>query len=204
MEEAFKFWTEHSERNWLVSLLLAVLGVPPNERNFIGRWNITTSADEYLRTSQQVLVTLQEKVVASLGGEDRWGLRESGIDELIQSIVEKGGSVELAAQQRKVLWLDPKFAGGLGLEPTFPDPAEAAVAPPEECQDTDECCSPSDCGASTDVMGAGFPWLMCSAPKMCGHCAASYMISRANIAGGLARTSLCLKLRKEMTPSSFK
>ncbi|CAK9056210.1 Uncharacterized protein SCF082_LOCUS30318 [Durusdinium trenchii] len=118
-------------------------GVPPNERNFIGRWNITTSADEYLRTSQQVLVTLQEKVVASLGGEDRWGLRESGIDELIQSIVEKGGSVELAAQQRKVLWLDPKFAGGLGLEPTFPDPAEAAVAPPEECQDTDECCSPS-------------------------------------------------------------
>ena len=70
-EAAFSFWTEHSERNWLVSLL-AALRVPPDDRKFIGRWLAASAADEYLRTAQQVVVHLQEKLVCALKGEDRY------------------------------------------------------------------------------------------------------------------------------------
>ena len=41
-EAALSFWTEHSKRNWLNSHL-AVIGVPQCERDFIGRWRITSS-----------------------------------------------------------------------------------------------------------------------------------------------------------------
>ena len=44
-EAALSFWTEQSERNWLNSHL-AVIGVPQCERDFKGRWRITSSADE--------------------------------------------------------------------------------------------------------------------------------------------------------------
>ena len=35
--DVLSFWTEHSERNWLVSVL-ASLGVPREKRDFVGRW----------------------------------------------------------------------------------------------------------------------------------------------------------------------
>eukprot|EP00435_Cladocopium_sp_Y103_P023724 s2642_g5.t1 len=141
-EEAFHFWTEHSERNWLVSLL-AVLGVRQPERNFIGRWSITSSADEYLRTSQQVLIGLQEQLVEALRGPDKWGLREAGLDDLAQHIVNKGGSAATAEMQRRLLLLDPAFAPGLGVQPASWEPVD--VLPPaadDEAVDPHQLASP--------------------------------------------------------------
>ena len=43
------FWSEHSECNWLVSMLAAI-GVERAERDFVGRWGVS-SGDEYLRTA---------------------------------------------------------------------------------------------------------------------------------------------------------
>ena len=37
--DPLRYWKEHSERNWLVSML-AALGVPPDEREFVGRWQV--------------------------------------------------------------------------------------------------------------------------------------------------------------------
>ena len=106
-EAAFSFWTEHSERNWLVSLL-AALGVPHDDRKFIGRWLATSAADEYLRTAQQVIVNLQEKLVCALKGEDRWDLRNTGLEELTDRIKENGDT-DLAKLQQQLLYLHPRW-----------------------------------------------------------------------------------------------
>ena len=45
--DTLAFWTEHSERNWLVSIL-ALLGVQREKRDFfVGRWRVVTASDEY-------------------------------------------------------------------------------------------------------------------------------------------------------------
>ena len=37
--DPLRFWTEHSERNWLVSIL-SMLDVPRDQRDFVGRWSV--------------------------------------------------------------------------------------------------------------------------------------------------------------------
>ena len=64
-EAALSFWTEHSERNWLNSHL-AVIGVPQSERDFIGRWRVTSSSDEYQRLAQRVVINAQEQLLINL------------------------------------------------------------------------------------------------------------------------------------------
>ena len=49
IEHVGAFWSEHSERNWMVSMLAAI-GVERAERDFVGRWGVS-SGDEYLRTA---------------------------------------------------------------------------------------------------------------------------------------------------------
>ena len=50
-EECPRFWSEHSERNWLI-YLLAGLGVPCEQRDFVGRWHAASSSDEYIHTAK--------------------------------------------------------------------------------------------------------------------------------------------------------
>ena len=45
-EESLRFWTEQSERNWLVSLL--AVGVPREQRDFVGHWHAASSSDEHI------------------------------------------------------------------------------------------------------------------------------------------------------------
>lgn len=116
-EAAFSFWTEHSERNWLVSLL-AALGVPHDDRKFIGRWLATSAADEYLRTAQQVIINLQEKLVCALKGEDRWDLRNTGLEELTDRIKENGDT-DLAKLQQQLLYLHPRWGAELHVQQTL-------------------------------------------------------------------------------------
>ena len=74
------FWKEHTERNWFNSLLAAI-EVSKELRDYVGRWHISSS-DEHLRTAQQVVVGLQEKLVNYFCGPDRWDLRVAGLDAL--------------------------------------------------------------------------------------------------------------------------
>ena len=52
--DAVSFWTAHSERNWLVSILAAA-GVPREQREFIGRWRASSSSEEYVRSARFIV-----------------------------------------------------------------------------------------------------------------------------------------------------
>ena len=128
-EAAFKFWTEHSERNWLNSLS-AALSFPAEERNMVGRWGVSSSADDYLRTAQQVIVSLQEKLVVCLRGEDRWDLRHAGLEELKQHLQDHNVGTAIASRQCKLLSLDAAPSFGMPAPATFavpPNPPAAIV-----------------------------------------------------------------------------
>ena len=138
VEAAFKFWTEHSERNWLNSLS-AALGFPAEERSMVGRWGVSSSADDYLRTAQQVIVSLQEKLVVSLRGENRWDLRHAGLEELKQHLHDHNVGMAIASQQCKLLSLDAASSLIMPAPTTFtvpPDPP-AATDEDEEVDVTD-------------------------------------------------------------------
>ena len=88
----FKFlenlWVEHSERNWLNSHP-AVIGVPQSERDFIGRWRITSSADEYQRLAQRVVINAQEQLLTYFADNDKWNLGHAGLEELAQFLRQR-------------------------------------------------------------------------------------------------------------------
>ncbi|CAE8620642.1 unnamed protein product [Polarella glacialis] len=93
--QALLFWTDHSERNVLTSVA-ALLNVPKSERDFLGRWS-PDGSDDYLRTSRQMVRTVQAQVAQGIrdsfvaGGldlEERLGdnglfeyLRNRGVNE---------------------------------------------------------------------------------------------------------------------------
>ena len=78
----------------------------------------TSAADEYLRTAQQVIVNLQEKLVCALKGEDRWDLRNAGLEELADRIKENG-DIALAKLQQQLLYLQLRWAAELHVQQTF-------------------------------------------------------------------------------------
>ena len=59
-----RYWTEHSERNFLDSLA-AVLGVHRSQRSFIGRWAASTT-DDYVRTARHIVNNIQNSVAENL------------------------------------------------------------------------------------------------------------------------------------------
>ena len=62
-DAAAVFWKEHSERNWFNSLLAAI-EVSKELRDYVGRRHVSSS-DEYARTAQQVVVSLQESLLTT-------------------------------------------------------------------------------------------------------------------------------------------
>ena len=60
------FWGEHSYRNWLPSVA-ATLGYSKTQRDYLGRWAAEES-NEYVRTSQQIIQTLQQEIADKLRG----------------------------------------------------------------------------------------------------------------------------------------
>ena len=75
------YWTEHSDRNWLNSLLAAI-GVSPQERNYVGRWQVGASVDEYMRTAKRVIFGLQERLISHFLQSEDLALRSAGLEEL--------------------------------------------------------------------------------------------------------------------------
>ena len=75
--KAARFWSEHSDRAGLDSWT-AALGVAQSERNFLGRWAASGSADSYVRTALRVVENLQRLAAtkareAYAGGPDFFG-----------------------------------------------------------------------------------------------------------------------------------
>lgn len=79
--DALSFWTEHSERNWLNSVL-AALEVPREQRDFLGRWRASSSCDEYIRSARIIVMKLQSKAVNGLRRDKTGELRFLGVTEL--------------------------------------------------------------------------------------------------------------------------
>lgn len=123
------FWTEHSERNWLVSVLASV-GVPREKRDYVGRWRAVSASDEYVRTAQFLVVSLQEEALRGLAHDERWNLRNGGLEDLKAFLLDRDLSPSDAAEQVRVLQLPVRWSG-LPVLPAAGDLA-AVPAPVEE------------------------------------------------------------------------
>ena len=98
-EESLRFWSEHSERNWLVSLLVD-LGVPREQRDFV---HAASSSDEYIRTSREIVLQLQKTAVLGLAGNTE--LCRAGIDDLLDFLQSQGYPEKVRRAQEKKLLL---------------------------------------------------------------------------------------------------
>ena len=108
LPEVRTFWKEHSERNWLTSLL-ALCGVSADLRNYVGRWHIASSADEYLRTAKRVIHGMQEQLMNTVCGDDVWDLRNVGLDELHAYLTDREVPTEQADLLCQQLHLGPAW-----------------------------------------------------------------------------------------------
>ena len=101
---SLSFWTEHSERNWLASIL-AALGVPREKRDYVGRWRVISASDEYIRTAQFLVISLQEEALRGLAQDERWNLRNGSLDDLSLFLVDRGVSQDDAQKEVRALQL---------------------------------------------------------------------------------------------------
>ena len=113
--DTLAFWTEHSERNWLVSVLTS-LGVPSEQRDFVGRWRVVTASDEYVRTAQHAVITLQEEALEGVRKDTRWNLVNGGLDDLAVFLKDRGVDCAASSAQLALLQLDPDAGVRLGAE----------------------------------------------------------------------------------------
>ena len=145
-EAALSFWTEHSERNWLNSHL-AVIGVPQCERDFIGRWRITSSADEYQRLAQRVVINAQEQLLTYFAGNDKWDLSHAGVQELEQFLRQRHVPEALITAQCLQLQLPAQWCSRVP-EPMAPAPVLPEPAPVQACDNSQVENPAEDAGQS--------------------------------------------------------
>ena len=107
---SLSFWTEHSERNWLASIL-AALGVPREKRDYVGRWRVISASDEYIRTAQFLVISLQEEALRGLTQDERWNLRNGNLDDLNLFLVDRGVSQDDAQREVRALQLPTQWHG---------------------------------------------------------------------------------------------
>ena len=145
-EAALSFWTEHSERNWLNSHL-AVIGVPQCERDFIGRWRITSSADECHRLAQRVVINAQEQLLTYFAGNDKWDLSHAGVQELEQFLRQRHVPEALITAQCNQLQLPAQWCSRVP-EPMAPAPVLPEPAPVQACDNSQVENPAEDAGQS--------------------------------------------------------
>lgn len=86
------FWTEHSPRNLLPSILIQ-LDVEKSRRDLVGRWS-PTGADDYARTYRSVVRRLQEITTVAFRSSDK-RLEESDVlDRMSTFLTDKTGMEE--------------------------------------------------------------------------------------------------------------
>eukprot|EP00435_Cladocopium_sp_Y103_P034677 s3830_g9.t1 len=119
LPELVRHWTEHSERNWLVSMAAAT-GIGREERQMLGRWAVRESSDEYVRSAQRIVAMIQCTLLEKLRMDREWDLRNSGLDavrEFLCGINYEAGSIDkqMARLEIPEVWvpaeLDASFLG---------------------------------------------------------------------------------------------
>ena len=107
---------------WEITVsLLAMMEVPRDQRDFVGRWSAASSSDEYLRTARQLVMRLQERAAVALEQPAAHDLRFAGIEELLAFLRKQG--LDIAEQTDfksccnwiSLGWLPCKSAMGLSL-----------------------------------------------------------------------------------------
>ena len=99
---ALRFWSEHSDRAGC-SGWLAALGVPADQRGLLGRWAVTSTADNYVRVAVRVVENLQNLAARAArhaynGGPDYFG-EEAVLEDLRRFLLTKGVGAEAANAQ---------------------------------------------------------------------------------------------------------
>ena len=136
MPEALAYWTEHSDRNWLNSLLAAI-GVSPQERNYVGRWQVEASVDEYMRTAKRVIFGLQERLISHFLQSEDLALRSAGLEELESHLLLREVSKVAASGQIEKLRVPRHW------QPVVPTPEKVeALTIPEVIEEEPEPESP--------------------------------------------------------------
>ena len=102
LEVATLFWSEHSDRagcsGWLASL-----GVPADQRGFLGRWAVSNTADHYVRVAVRAVENLQVLAAKAArkafhGGPGCYG-EETVLEDLRAFLHSKGVHAEEASSQ---------------------------------------------------------------------------------------------------------
>ena len=142
--EATLYWTEHSDRAGVTSWLGA-LGVPKEQRDFLGRWALSSMADRYARTATRIVENLQILAARAArevlnGGPDLFGEEET-LEGLRAFLKKKGVDEEAAQRQLDLLTLadtsrqiPPNALQALQAQPARPQPAPAGLpsTPPSQ------------------------------------------------------------------------
>ena len=138
LPELYKLWTEHSERNCIVSLA-AASGVPREERQMLGRWAVKESGDEYVRSAQRIVARIQCDLLERLRSDREWDLRHAGLEEVREHITKANYDADSIRRQMEKLEM-PEVWTPVGSDGTFlglirrPD----GVKPDEMGQDVPE------------------------------------------------------------------
>ena len=134
LEVATRFWSEHSDRagcsGWLASL-----GVASDQRGFLGRWAVASTADHYVRVAVRVVENLQVLAARAArksfrNGPDFFG-EEAVLEELRSFLLQKGVFEDETSAQIRVLTsanasLPIPFDPKAGLQDAQEDAEDAA------------------------------------------------------------------------------
>ena len=102
--------------------MAAAIEIPSDSRDFLGRWNLRTQGDEYVRTARQVVTDIQVRVSNAIRARDP-RLDESDLSTKVGEIIlDKGYPVE------QVTAFAACLAQGAPMAP-------AAILPPFEAVD---------------------------------------------------------------------
>eukprot|EP00435_Cladocopium_sp_Y103_P019633 s6042_g4.t1 len=110
------FYSGHSARNFLTSIAAAI-GFSRDERSFLGRWSMgMVSAEEYVRTSRQVVFRIQKAVNRCLvEGKDEAYFEDEAIQRLCDAAESSGANPNRIRKRHSLMsmWTGRHCLGGV-------------------------------------------------------------------------------------------
>ena len=138
---AGRAWSEHSERCWMATVA-ALLNIPREKREFLGRWRVACCSDEYLRSARSIVRQLQRDIVAGVLGDLSGEVKSIGLSDLELHLRQAGEPESVVKDQLSLLdvgrWSAPppvesfEAPGGAALPAKESDNESAASLSSEE------------------------------------------------------------------------
>ena len=151
LPELYKLWTEHSERNWIVSMA-AASGIPREERQMLGWWAVKESSDEYIRSAQRIVARIQCTLLEKLRADREWDLRNSGLDEVKEYITKIKYDADSISGQMYKLEMPEAWTPVAEDEPHQSPLAKPHAAEPEEPGQRQDEPQPEESKSLKEVM----------------------------------------------------